>query len=118
MSGKATFAMSVIREALRKHAEATSLHVAAEDVGLSYTGLRGFLGGGKPHPRTREKLVDWYVHIRDLKPTNRSAIATEDVDAAVSLLQRYIAADGREALCERRARDLAKRLFEDGARHS
>lgn len=113
MAGKATFSLAAVREALRKHAEDTSLHLAADAVGMSYTGLRGFLAGGKPHPKTREKLVDWYAHHRSERATGRASIAVEDVDAAIAFLKRYIAADGRERLSDYRAREVAKRLFGD-----
>lgn len=50
-----------LREAARLFAEEVGLRDAAAAIGLSFSGLRTFLGGTSPHPRTLQKLRAWYA---------------------------------------------------------
>lgn len=50
-----------LREAARLFAEEVGLRDAAAAIGLSFSGLRTFLGGTSPHPRTVQKLRAWYA---------------------------------------------------------
>jgi hypothetical protein len=50
-----------LREAARLFVEEVGLRDAAAAIGLSFSGLRTFLGGTSPHPRTLQKLRVWYA---------------------------------------------------------
>lgn len=114
MPSEPGLSLATIRVAAKKHADATSLRSAAADVGLSFTGFRAFLAGGKPHPKTRARLVSWYVEHR--KPSRRSTrrITRDDAELGVSLLGLYLKQDGREDARDRRLIELAKRIAKDG----
>ncbi len=102
--------MSVVRAAVQNRADTTSLHATAEEIGLSYTGLRGFLKGGKPQPKTRELLLGWYTHQRDGQSQQGLRLRTEDVDAAVALLSLYLRSEKRMTVRGRRFTELTERI--------
>jgi hypothetical protein len=97
--------VEVLRAALKKRVEETSLRVAATEVGLSWKGVDKLIAGTNPQPATVRKLTDWYVR--------RSALseepASETAQAALSVLTRHLppALQGEtvdkvvELLCER-----------------
>ena len=101
--------VETLREAARTFMDATSLRQAARDIGMSPTGLRGFLDGAAPYVKTERKLRAWY-----LREANRGvqAVSPEAASNALKLLVNHFApAYGREAMMElidvleRRARD-------------
>src|SRR5829696_4863004 len=53
--------VETLREAARTFMDATSLRQAARDIGMSPTGLRGFLDGAAPYVKTERKLRAWYL---------------------------------------------------------
>jgi len=53
--------VQALREAARSFVDATSLRQAARDIGMSPTGLRGFLDGAAPYVKTERKLMAWYL---------------------------------------------------------
>jgi hypothetical protein len=53
--------VDVLREALRVQVETATLRGTATLVGLSPNGLRNFLAGASPHPRTLQRLTTWYL---------------------------------------------------------
>lgn len=83
MPPKATFSLAAIRKAAERRAGETSLRATAEEIGMSYTGFRAFLKGGKPHPETLGHLVAWHSR-------SRTEISRTEVDAAVALLVEYV----------------------------
>jgi hypothetical protein len=101
--------VDTLREAARIYVDATSLRHAARDIGMSPTGLRGFLDGADPYVKTTRKLTEWYV--REIQ--NRNAELTlESASAALSLLLKHLPAHVRDtaadqvlAVIERRCRD-------------
>lgn len=116
MSGKATFGMSVVRAAAQMRAGETSLHVTADEIGMSYTGLRGFIAGGSPQPKTRRKLLAWYIQHRSgiRSVALGQHVLREDLDAAISLLAFYLRAEGRENVRARRFQDISGKIAEEG----
>jgi hypothetical protein len=50
----------VLRDAVRRRVEGSNLREVAVEVGLSFSGLRSFLAGSKPHPKTLRKLREWF----------------------------------------------------------
>src|SRR5687768_17422905 len=101
--------VETLREAARTFMDATSLRQAARDIGMSPTGLRGFLDGAAPYVKTERKLRAWY-----LREANRGvqAVSPEAASNALRLLVGHFApAYGRETtlelidVLERRARD-------------
>jgi hypothetical protein len=114
-----TLSVAAIRELARKRVSVTSLRAVAEEIGVSFSGLRSFLQGREPYPQTVKKLVAWFVLAREGKTPARprkTVIRRAEVDAAVEFLRNYMAADGDERLSERRKRQLHAQLFEDGNR--
>jgi hypothetical protein len=55
----------VLRDAVRLRVEGSTLRAVAAEVGLSFSGLRSFLAGTKPHPRTLEKLHAWFERLSE-----------------------------------------------------
>lgn len=101
--------METLREAARTFVDATSLRQAARDIGMSPTGLRGFLDGSAPYVKTERKLRAWYLREaqRDVQ-----AVSPEAANNALRLLVGHFApAYGRETtaelidVLERRCRD-------------
>lgn len=113
MPSEPRLSLAVIRAAAKKHAEATSLRSAAADIGLSFTGFRAFLAGGKPHPKTRTRLITWYAEHR--KPSRRSTrvITRDDAVLGATLLGLYVKQDGREDARDRKFVDLAKQIADE-----
>lgn len=50
-----------LREAAAARVEASSLRQVAREIGMSPTGLRGFLDGAEPYTPTQRKLEQWYT---------------------------------------------------------
>jgi hypothetical protein len=101
--------IETLRQAARIYVGATSLRHAARDIGMSPTGLRGFIDGADPYVKTTRKLTEWYI--REIE--NRSAELSQDsAMAALSLLVKHFPPGEREitageilALIDRRGRD-------------
>jgi AcrR family transcriptional regulator len=113
MPSKGTFRLDALLDAVRQAVDETSIRAVAAELGMSPSGLHVLLGGSKPHPRTREKLVEWYIRRRSPTRSGREPDVSEaDADAAMMLLRRYIQADGRGALSAKRRRIVAEKLLE------
>ena len=103
--------ITTLRQAARIYVDATSLRHAARDIGMSPTGLRGFIDGADPYVKTTRKLTEWYV--REIQ--SRSAELTrESAGAALSLLVQHMPAQQRGLtmmqvldLLDRRCRETA-----------
>ena len=101
--------VETLREAARLYVDATSLRHAARDIGMSPTGLRGFIDGADPYVKTTRKLTEWYV--REIQ--NRNAeLSSESASAALSLLVKHHPPSQRDAtineileVIDRRCRD-------------
>ncbi|HEX6369069.1 MAG TPA: hypothetical protein VF006_09050 [Longimicrobium sp.] len=52
--------VAVLRDAVRLRVEGSSLRQVAGETDLSFSGLRSFLEGSKPQPRTLQKLQKWF----------------------------------------------------------
>jgi hypothetical protein len=101
--------VETLREAARTFVDATSLRQAARDIGMSPTGLRGFLDGSAPYVKTERKLRAWYLREaqRDVQ-----AVSPDAANNALRLLVGHFAPTfGRETsrelidVLERRCRD-------------
>lgn len=58
-----------VRRAIERAFRTRSLRAVAKEVGLSAMGVRYFLDGRSPQPKTRAKLYAWYhAHAGDLPP--------------------------------------------------
>lgn len=87
-----------IREAARLSVEASSLRRTARAVGMSPTGLQGFLGGSEPYGPTIQKLQEWYVREESRKPAQ---LTQETARAAVWLLVRHLPEPQRDRAVQR-----------------
>lgn len=90
--------VETLREAARTYMDATSLRQAARDIGMSPTGLRGFLDGAAPYVKTERKLRAWY-----LREAQRQvqAVSPEAANNALRLLAGHFAPGfARETMLE------------------
>jgi hypothetical protein len=62
--------VAVARELGRLRVAETSLRKVAGEIGLSPTGLRGFLEGAEPYGKTLEKLRAWVSRVRGVGDTS------------------------------------------------
>jgi predicted phosphohydrolase len=89
--------VETLREAARLYVDATSLRHAAREIGMSPTGLRGFIDGADPYVKTTRKLTEWYV--REIQ--NRNAeLTSESAGAALSLLLKHYPPAHRESVAQ------------------
>jgi hypothetical protein len=109
MPGKGTFRLDALREAVRRRVNETSIRAVAAEIGMSPSGLHVLLGGSRPHPTTREKLLSWYLEERQ-RTQGDPEFSADDVDAAMRLLVRYVQADGRESARARRLHEVVRRI--------
>ena len=96
-----------VRRLARDRVANASLRAVADEIGMSKSGLDSFIKGRTPYSGTRAKLFAWYLHHRE--PS--AAVAPEEVDAAITLLGRYIQSVGSESARQQRVREVAERLF-------
>ena len=90
--------VETLREAARTAVDATSLRQAARDIGMSPTGLRGFLDGAAPYVKTERKLRAWYLREAS---RNLHAVTPEAASNAIRLLIGHFApTQGKEAALE------------------
>jgi hypothetical protein len=86
--------LETLREAARLFVDATSLRQAARDIGMSPTGLRGFLDGADPYVKTARKLAEWYV--REAGRQNAD-LSPQTAAAALDLLTKHLPIRRRDA---------------------
>jgi hypothetical protein len=111
-SPDAEVGLAVLRARLAARLETASLRQVARDVGMTPSGLRHVLDGGRPQSATRRKLEAWYVRERELSPEAPDA---ETLRAALRLLVRELpAAERPDAL--RRLIQLEKTLHREAGR--
>lgn len=72
-----------LRSAVISQVEATSLRHAAREIGMTASGLQGFLDGREPRASTIRKLQTWYVR---WFVAGRNAIDLETATAALLVL--------------------------------
>ena len=78
--------IEALRQAARLYVDATSLRNAAREIGMSPTGLRGFIDGADPYLKTKRRLTEWYV--RELE-SRHAELTTESAGVALSLLLKH-----------------------------
>ncbi len=108
------FGVPNFRELAKLRVSQSSLRAVADDIGMSFSGLRSFLDGTAPHEDTVQKLTAWYLRVRDAgPPSKRKSDRPEraEVDAAIARLERYIIAAPTERERAERVRDVSARLF-------
>lgn len=93
-----------LRESVRQAVAVSSLRTVADDIGMSFSGLRSFLGGRRPQRGTLEKLSRWFMRERGGRE-QRETLA--DVEAAAALLRAYIAEAKRPESREKRRRQVS-----------
>ena len=86
--------LQTLREAARHFVDATSLRQAARDIGMSPTGLRGFLDGADPYVKTARKLAEWYVREARRQPVE---LTSQTALAALDLLTKHLPVARRAA---------------------
>jgi hypothetical protein len=101
------FGIETIREVVRRRVAETSLRQVADEIPMSFSGLRSFLRGGTPQPATRAKLVSWCVQARTKR---RSVLSETDVQTAIELLRAYLYQHPSKAIQARRRAEILGRL--------
>ena len=102
--------IAAVRAAVAKRVAETSLREVADEVGMSWSGLKSFTDGGSPHSATRTKLVRWYYARSERAP----APPREDRETAIALLLSYVHDESKpHTVRERRRREVLDRLKED-----
>lgn len=103
------FGIETIREAVRRRVAETSLRQVADEVPMSFSGLRSFLHGGSPQSATRGRLVAWYIQSRR---KGQGRVRREDVDGAIALLRQYVREISQTTAREKRQREIIARIVE------
>lgn len=57
---KASVTVEQLRDAVRARVAATEIRYVAHEIGMSPPGVKRFIDGAEPSPKTREKLVAWW----------------------------------------------------------
>ena len=110
MTGRTPLSDAVLRGALQKRVDESSLRAMEAETGISFSNIRSFLRGASPQRATREKLVRWYYSRGKGVPT----IPPDDVANAVALLRVYFRDESKPlAVRERRRREVMDRLGGD-----
>src|SRR5437879_831944 len=99
------FGLETVRSAVRQRVAETSLREVAAEIQMSFSGLRSFLGGGRPQAATRARLATWYVRSR-----NKRRIRRDDLNMAIALMSEYIRGDGHAGTISRRLAELTALL--------
>lgn len=106
-----------LREAVRGRVSETSLRYVADDIGMSFSGLRSFLAGTDPHPATVKKLTAWMIRSRASAPPqarNSRRPNRAEFDAAVEYLGAELLSVTNQAARQRRLREIVSRIAEAG----
>lgn len=96
---------AALRDAVRARIQATSLRRTAREVGLSPSGLQGFLDGAHSYGPTLDRLREWYVRVQRHVPGPTSP---EEADAAAYLLTRHVSVPERTGAYRRFLESLAE----------
>lgn len=98
--------LSSIRAAAQLAVEESSLRDVADQIPMSWAGLRNFLNGSTPQRATSNKLAAWFVR---RQKGSHIVMPPSEVDAAVGVLVAYIESGrGDVGRQERRAEVLAR----------
>lgn len=87
VSSRSGVPLHVLREAARLRVEAIGLRPASREIGLSWSGLRTFLGGTRPHSATLHKLTEWYDR---LLQAPEAQLPVETARVLLSLLVQHV----------------------------
>lgn len=85
--------LRMIREAVRVYHEAVGLRAASRAAGMSPNGLKEFLKGTRPIPRTVARLRTWYL-TGGWQEVN--ATSAEVVEVALDVLLQHLPPEERE----------------------
>jgi hypothetical protein len=89
--------LAVLRQALERWVEKTSLRQAARETGMSPTGLRKVLSGSRVHASTERKLLTWYLrHLA--QQGDWGALDADTAAAALALLTEGLLPGTRRSL--------------------
>lgn len=108
------FGVAKIRDFAAARVADSSLRAVSDEIGISWSGLRKFLGGADPHPGTAAKLSAWYAVAKNAPApragqTDRSERA--DVDAAIERIRSYLRGGGSSRVARERERRVRALLF-------
>lgn len=85
--------VEVLREAVRLRVEASSLRLAATEIGVSHSALRAFLNGSEPYGRNLTKLREW--HARETNELLRLRQENEQLKKRIAELERQLRERGK-----------------------
>ena len=104
--------VDTLRQAARLFVDSTSLRHAARDIGMSPTGLRGFLEGADPYIKTARKLAEWYVREAQRQ---HGELTAETAHAALDLLTKHLPLARRAAAVDALVEVLQRHTLNAGA---
>jgi predicted transcriptional regulator len=109
MPGEGVLNLDTIRATVARLAKRRkSVRRIADEIGLSYTGLRWFLDGGKPQRESRRRLMAWYA---GLAKDARTRLASEELAIATQLLANRVRSATTPALKRKRTRELIRAIL-------
>src|SRR5665213_3074587 len=111
------FGIDKLREFARKRVDDSTLRDVASEIGMSFSGLRTFLDGTAPHPRTVQKLTVWYSSARTHPPKKEKKPTRFDraeVDAAIARLASFLLEENSEDRRRERYQETITRLAREG----
>ncbi len=105
--------LPVLREAVREAVTRTYLRAVADDIEMSFSGLRSFLDGGVPRTRTVRLLTAWFLRGGAQPGPAATDLATQPVhvQAAIAVLVNHLPPAAR-AEAGRQVIALVRRLSE------
>lgn len=86
MSPGLKLSSDVLRSAAAKRVEETTLRETADEIGMSFSGLRSFIDGGSPQKKTIQKLVAWFYK----RSAKANAPQREDLEVAIAQILGYV----------------------------
>jgi hypothetical protein len=106
--------LETLRAAAQAHVDASSLRRTAREIGMSPTGLRGFLEGAAPYHKTERKLRQWFLRLRGGSEAPEPP-TTETAAAALATLVQHLAPEHRAPAAARVVELLRRRSRDTGA---
>lgn len=84
----------VLREAARSRVADRGLREAAQEIGMSWSGLRTFLDGTRPHATTVRKVLQWYLRTIG---SRSETLTSETARGVLALLVEHLPPGRRES---------------------
>lgn len=109
MSPSPRLTKDLLRQAASKRVEETTLRDTADEIGMSFSGLRSFIDGGSPQKKTISKLVAWFYQ----RNAHANAPQRDDLEVALAQIIVYVQDQSKSrSVRDRRLEEIIERLKE------